>query len=163
MADESAARASEVAALFKIHGVDQRSSELVFTHPALDDGGHITLRQDGSNSEDFVPGTSTVIWPCAYSLGDFLCDATVANRESGDAQRDDPSYAANLGAVTPSSVVVEIGAGLGLAGLVDDASGAQEPRHSGFGKLHGGRAVVAKSDVATRTGQSQGCESKRRT
>ena len=73
MADESAARASEVAALFKIHGVDQRSSELVFTHPALDDGGHITLRQDGSNSEDFVPGTSTVIWPCAYTLGDFTC------------------------------------------------------------------------------------------
>ena len=126
MADESAARASEVAALFKIHGVDQRSSELVFTHPALDDGGHITLRQDGSNSEDFVPGTSTVIWPCAYSLGDFLCDATVANRESGDAQRDDPSYAANLGAVTPSSVVVEIGAGLGLAGLVAARLGAKK-------------------------------------
>ena len=71
----------EAEALFKIHGVDQRSAELAFSHPAL--GGEdapVRMRQDGSTSKAFVPGTSTVIWPCAYSLGDYLCDATTAYR-----------------------------------------------------------------------------------
>ena len=84
-ATEAAARVSEVEALFKIHGVDQRSSELLYAHPALGgDASPIRLRQDGSDSAAFVPGTSTVIWPCAYSLGDFLCDATAAVRASDD-------------------------------------------------------------------------------
>jgi hypothetical protein len=68
--------AKEAAALFKIHGVDQRSSELIFKHDALGPDVSIRMRQDGSTSAAFVPGTSTVIWPCAYTLGDFLCDAT---------------------------------------------------------------------------------------
>ena len=84
-ATEAAARVSEVEALFKIHGVDQRSSELLYAHPALGgDASPVRLRQDGSDSAAFVPGTSTVIWPCAYSLGDFLCDATAAVRASDD-------------------------------------------------------------------------------
>jgi predicted nicotinamide N-methyase len=125
-ADAEAARVLEMAALFKIHGVDQRSSELLYVHPALGgDETPIRLRQEGSNSSKFVPGTSTVIWPCAYSLGDFLCDATVANRESDDPLREDPTHAASLGAITPLTVVVEVGAGLGLAGLVAARLGAK--------------------------------------
>ena len=64
---EEERKAKEAEALFRIHGVDQRSSELTFTHPALADGAPIRLRQDGSDSNAFVPGTSTVIWPCAYT------------------------------------------------------------------------------------------------
>lgn len=123
---EAAARVSEVEALFKIHGVDQRSSELLYAHPALGgDASPIRLRQDGSDSAAFVPGTSTVIWPCAYSLGDFLCDATAAVRASDDPRRDDPAHAASLGAITPETLVVEVGAGLGLAGLVAARLGAK--------------------------------------
>ena len=97
-ATEAAARVSEVEALFKIHGVDQRSSELLYAHPALGgDASPVRLRQDGSDSAAFVPGTSTVIWPCAYSLGDFLCDATAAVRASDDPRRDDPAHAASPG------------------------------------------------------------------
>ena len=123
---EAAALVSEVEALFKIHGVDQRSSELLYAHPALGgDASPIRLRQDGSDSAAFVPGTSTVIWPCAYSLGDFLCDATAAVRASDDPRRDDPAHAASLGAITPETLVVEVGAGLGLAGLVAARLGAK--------------------------------------
>jgi predicted nicotinamide N-methyase len=125
-ATEAAARVSEVEALFKIHGVDQRSSELLYAHPALGgDASPVRLRQDGSDSAAFVPGTSTVIWPCAYSLGDFLCDATAAVRASDDPRRGDPAHAASLGAITPETVVVEVGAGLGLAGLVAARLGAK--------------------------------------
>ena len=123
---EAAARVSEVEALFKIHGVDQRSSELLYAHPTLGgDASPVRLRQDGSDSAAFVPGTSTVIWPCAYSLGDFLCDATAAVRASDDPRRGDPAHAASLGAITPGTVVVEVGAGLGLAGLVAARLGAK--------------------------------------
>ena len=117
--------AKEAEALFRIHGVDQRSSELTFTHPALADGAPIRLRQDGSDSDAaFVPGTSTVIWPCAYTLGDFLCDATCAWRSKPDAASADPFDAAR-GARHPDTVVVELGAGLGLAGLVAAGLGAK--------------------------------------
>ena len=123
---EAAARVSEVEALFKIHGVDQRSSELLYAHPTLGgDASPVRLRQDGSDSAAFVPGTSTVICPCAYSLGDFLCDATAAVRASDDPRRGDPAHAASLGAITPGTVVVEVGAGLGLAGLVAARLGAR--------------------------------------
>ena len=122
---EEERKAKEAEALFRIHGVDQRSSELTFTHPALADGAPIRLRQDGSDSNAFVPGTSTVIWPCAYTLGDFLCDATAAWRSNPDAASADPSDAAREGAVTDDTVVVELGAGLGLAGLVAAGLGAK--------------------------------------
>ena len=77
-ADDVAAK--EAAALFKIHGVDQRSPSLSFEHAALGDGVVVAVRQDGSTSRSFLPGTSTVIWPCAYTLADILCDATAAWR-----------------------------------------------------------------------------------
>ena len=107
--------AKEAEALFKIHGVDQRSAELAFSHPAL--GGEdapVRMRQDGSTSKAFVPGTSTVIWPCAYSLGDYLCDATTAYRAKLGDGVGDATEAARGGAVTADTVAVELGAGLGL-------------------------------------------------
>ena len=133
-ADDVAAK--EAAALFKIHGVDQRSPSLTFEHAALGDGVVVAVRQDGSTSRSFLPGTSTVIWPCAYTLADILCDATAAWRRKreeeecasvvggvdGDAAAID---AATDGAVTPHTVVVELGAGLGLAGLACAALGAK--------------------------------------
>ena len=116
----------EAEALFKIHGVDQRSAELAFSHPAL--GGEdapVRMRQDGSTSKAFVPGTSTVIWPCAYSLGDYLCDATTAYRAKLGDGVGDATEAARVGAVTADTVAVELGAGLGLGGMVAARLGAR--------------------------------------
>ena len=118
--------AKEAEALFKIHGVDQRSAELAFSHPAL--GGEdapVRMRQDGSTSKAFVPGTSTVIWPCAYSLGDYLCDATTAYRAKLGDGVGDATEAARVGAVTADTVAVELGAGLGLGGMVAARLGAR--------------------------------------
>ena len=121
--------AKEAAAFFKIHGVDQRSPELSFTHDALGPDVTIRMRQDGSTSASFVPGTSTVIWPCAYTLGDFLCDATVEARRRANAgdgsHRLSVSEAADMGAITSETVAVELGAGLGMGGLVAAALGAK--------------------------------------
>ena len=143
-ATEAAARVSEVEALFKIHGVDQRSSELLYAHPALGgDASPVRLRQDGSDSAAFVPGTSTVIWPCAYSLGDFLYDATAAVRASDDPRRGDPAHAASLGAITPETVVVEVGAGLGLAGLVAARLGAKRVNITDAATARRGRNLEA--------------------
>ena len=119
--------AFEAERLAKIHGTDQRSAELVFRHAALGAGeaGRILLKQQGADSKGFVPGTSTIIWPCAYSLGDFLCDASEAFRHGRGGEGTSASDAAALGAITPETVVVELGAGLGLGGLVAAGLGAK--------------------------------------
>ena len=117
-------RAEEAEALFKIHGVDQRSPTLEYAHPALG-ARPLVLRQDGSTSAAFTPGTSTVIWPCAFTLGDFLCDATAAYRAANPGETPDAADAASHGAIVPSTVAVELGAGLGLAGLVAARLGAE--------------------------------------
>ena len=100
MSADDDVKAKEAEALFKIHGVDQRSAELVFSHRALGgDEAPVRMRQDGSTSKAFVPGTSTVIWPCAYSLGDYLCDATTAYKAKlDDGAAGDATEAAAVGA-----------------------------------------------------------------
>ena len=66
--------------LRKIHGVDQRSPEVTFNHPVLSDA--VRVRQMGATSAQFVPGTSSVIWPCAYALAHSLCEAAQAVRDN---------------------------------------------------------------------------------
>ena len=126
MSADDDVKAKEADALFKIHGVDQRSAELAFSHRALGgDEAPVRMRQDGSTSKAFVPGTSTVIWPCAYSLGDYLCDATTAYKAKlDDGAAGDATEAAAVGAVTADTVAVELGAGLGLGGMVAARLGA---------------------------------------
>ena len=127
MSADDDVKAKEAEALFKIHGVDQRSAELAFSHRALGgDEAPVRMRQDGSTSKAFVPGTSTVIWPCAYSLGDYLCDATTAYKAKlDDGAAGDATEAAAVGAVTADTVAVELGAGLGLGGMVAARLGAR--------------------------------------
>ena len=107
--------AKEAAAFFKIHGVDQRSPELLFQHDALGTDVTIRMRQDGSTSAAFLPGTSTVIWPCAYSLGDFLCDASVEATRGGDAsgaESGPPSSSSS----SPAAAAEAVSGGGGVGG-----------------------------------------------
>ncbi|KAK3271732.1 hypothetical protein CYMTET_19938 [Cymbomonas tetramitiformis] len=84
-----------------IHGCDQRSATLSFSHPKLPHP--ISLEQHGATSDGFVPGTSSVIWPSARLLSEYLCEAEI---------------------ITPEVNVVELGAGLGLVGLTAASLGA---------------------------------------
>ena len=88
-----------------IHGVDQRSSQLLFEHPALP--APLRLVQHGALSPRFRPDTSSVVWPMAWRLARLLCD--------------EPSLLPQLS----SSRVAVLGAGLGLVGLTAAALGAQ--------------------------------------
>ena len=119
---EEERKAKEAEALFRIHGVDQRSSELTFTHRPRRRRLY-RLRQDGSDQTPrprHRPSSGPARTPSAISR-----DAISAWRSKPDAASADPFDAAREGAVTSDTVVVELGAGLGLAGLVAAGLGAK--------------------------------------
>ena len=85
-----------------VHNIDQRCSLVRFEDDALPDGV-VEAEQHGSNSEKFVMGTSSVIWPPALLFSKHLC------RNSS---------------LVKGKRCVELGAGVGLVGMVAAALGA---------------------------------------
>ena len=86
------------------HNVDQRSQLITFGHSALG-SAPIELEQHGPGSARFRANTSTVIWPEARRLACHPC---------------------SMPSVVQGKRVVEVGAGLGLVGLVAWRLGAAE-------------------------------------
>ena len=85
-----------------VHNIDQRCSLVRFEDNALPDGV-VEAEQHGSNSDKFVMGTSSVIWPPALLFSKHLC------RNSS---------------LVKGKRCVELGAGVGLVGMVVAALGA---------------------------------------
>ena len=85
-----------------VHNIDQRCSLVRFEDNALPDGV-VEAEQHGSNSDKFVMGTSSVIWPPALLFSKHLC------RNSS---------------LVKGKRCVELGAGVGLVGMVAAALGA---------------------------------------
>jgi predicted nicotinamide N-methyase len=85
-----------------VHNVDQRCSRIRFEDDAVPDGV-VEAEQYGSNSDHFVMGTSSVIWPPALLFSKHLC------RNSS---------------LVKGKRCVELGAGVGLVGMVAAALGA---------------------------------------
>ena len=85
-----------------VHNIDQRCSLVRFEDDALPDGV-VEAEQHGSNSDKFVMGTSSVIWPPALLFSKHLC------RNSS---------------LVKGKRCVELGAGVGLVGMVAAALGA---------------------------------------
>ena len=85
-----------------VHNIDQRCSLVRFEDDALPDGV-VEAEQHGSNSEKFVMGTSSVIWPPALLFSKHLCRTS---------------------SLVKGKRCVELGAGVGLVGMVAAALGA---------------------------------------
>ena len=83
------------------HNVDQHAPIVRFEHPAI--GAPVECEQHGSTSDKFEPGTSSVVWPVALLLSRHLC-------ETPDLVR--------------GKSCVELGAGIGMVGMVASALGA---------------------------------------
>ena len=135
----------------RIHNIDQRASTVHFEHDALEIAGTregeevgrtngcalsngagrgVEVQQRGSSSAEFEPGTSTVIWPLSMSVASAFCDATLAHGRafagaSGEPARAETCELANALVVTKHTRVLELGAGLGLLGLVLARLGAK--------------------------------------
>lgn len=138
----------------RIHNVDQRSPTVRFEHDALEwaatraregdgrlahdacalsdrrAGRAVEVQQRGSSSAEFEPGTSTVIWPLSTPVANAFCDATLAHGRAVAGAASEPSRAetcelANALVVTEHTRVLELGAGLGLLGLVLARLGAK--------------------------------------
>eukprot|EP00439_Symbiodinium_sp_Y106_P080128 s616_g18.t2 len=90
------------AAVDAIHGCNQRAPCVEFMHGLL--SKPLRLEQRGATSGDFVQGTSSVIWPAASRLAEYLCDHPELLRDRS---------------------VLELGAGLGLVGAACAAAGAK--------------------------------------
>lgn len=90
-------------AVAAVHNVDQRSRIVRFDHPALGDFSPVECEQHGSDSGDFVCGTSSVIWPVALLLSRHLCEHPELVRGKS---------------------CIELGAGIGIVGMVAAALGA---------------------------------------
>jgi len=133
----------------RIHNVDQRAPVVRVAHACIDardatgvergdDGcgrrtGVVEVAQRGSSSSAFVADTSTVIWPMSAALATAFCDATQGARDGGvddldaraDAGRAETCAAARDLVVTARTRIVELGAGLGLLGIVLARIGAR--------------------------------------
>ena len=81
------------------HNIDQRARLVRFEHGDV----VVECEQHGSNSAEFVFGTSSVIWPIAMVLGRHLCRNPALMR---------------------GKRCVELGSGTGMCGLVAAAVGA---------------------------------------
>ena len=128
-----------------IHGVDQRSKEIVFASRAIarsrarrDANANaleleleldsVTVTQRGSQTREFKGDTSSVVWPMAYVTARFLCERTLKEDDSATGAtrtREEICALARRGVVTSHTVVVEVGAGAGLLGIVIAALGAR--------------------------------------
>ncbi|CAJ1332300.1 unnamed protein product [Effrenium voratum] len=86
-----------------IHGCDQRSPVVEFNHPRLEEALH--LEQRGADSGGFVQGTSSVLWPAAQRMAQFLLDTQAET--------------------LPGRSLLELGAGVGLVGAACAACGAR--------------------------------------
>mmetsp|Transcript_27789 Transcript_27789/g.84830 ORF Transcript_27789/g.84830 Transcript_27789/m.84830 type:complete len:246 (+) Transcript_27789:113-850(+) len=86
-----------------VHNVDQRARIVRFEHTALGSLSPIECEQHGSDSQAFVSGTSSVIWPVALLLAKHLCDHPELVR---------------------GKACIELGAGIGIVGMVAAALGA---------------------------------------
>lgn len=95
-----------------IHGIDQRTAVIEYTHAALSHA--VTLTQCGSGSKGFRGNTSSIIWPMARALSNWLCDDALANEGTGVKI-----------IVRDVTRVVEIGTGLGLVGMAVAGLGAR--------------------------------------
>jgi len=100
-------------------------------------GGVVEVSQRGSGSKQFVANTSTVIWPICLVAAERFCDATLGYRRGGcgetaaaKAGEDEQSERRRLCElarkliVTRDTRVLELGAGLGMLGIVLSRLGA---------------------------------------
>lgn len=128
----------------RIHGCDQRSATVCFRHEALEAAededavgceqtrlsGVVEVSQRGSGSKQFVANTSTVIWPMCLVAAERFCDATLGYRRGGCGAREQQSERRRLCElareliVTRDTHVLELGAGLGMLGIVLSRLGA---------------------------------------
>jgi hypothetical protein len=138
----------------RIHGCDQRSATVCFRHEALEaaeddddacrsvgceqtrsssDGGVVEVSQRGSGSKQFVANTSTVIWPICLVAAERFCDATLGYRRggcggtAGEREQSERRRLCELAReliVTRDTRVLELGAGLGMLGIVLSRLGA---------------------------------------
>ena len=132
----------------RIHNVDQRARAVIVTHDAIEpadapgpgprarrtviDGGRVEVRQRGSGSEAFEADTSTVVWPMCRAVAEAFCDATQRWKTSEGARDDgrgrtraETCALAKELVITPDTRVIEVGAGIGLLGIVLARIGAK--------------------------------------
>lgn len=99
-------------------------------------GGVVEVSQRGSGSKQFVANTSTVIWPICLVAAERFCDAALRYRRGGfggtvaKAGKDEQPERRRLCElareliVTRDTRVLELGAGLGMLGIVLSRLGA---------------------------------------
>lgn len=101
------------------------------------DGGVVEVSQRGSGSKQFVANTSTVIWPICFVAAERFCDATLGYRrggcggtaaaKAGEREQSERRRLCELAReliVTRDTRVLELGAGLGMLGIVLSRLGA---------------------------------------
>ena len=133
----------------RIHNVDQRAPVVRVEHAAIassdardvEGGGSargrrtgvVEVAQRGSGSAAFVADTSTVIWPMCAALATRFCDAAVerggvgggGEGGGGGGARAETCALANALVVTERTRILELGAGVGLLGIVLARIGAR--------------------------------------